>query len=330
LRRSFLCVLAVGLLVCASVVACSDASNPGHPVGVDVPDPGPPDSGTPTDVTRRPGVIRVAAFNVRRYFDTVCDTGQCKSGDYEELPSKVTFEAMTDKIAKAIALIDPDVISLEEVETKICLDALVAKLASLGKEFPIAHLGEIGMPGSVDVAILSRGTLTEIKTHRQMPIPADGGGTTVFTRELLEVRMMFGATSVVMFGAHFRSKVDDEPARRLAEAKGARAIVGKAASDLPDALVLLGGDLNDTPGSPPLTALEGDGALVRVAKDVPLENQATLSFQGQKIAIDHIFIGKQQATRYVPLSFTAFRDDPTRTGFGGSDHSAVSADFSIE
>ena len=325
MRRLAFVLLAVGALV-----ACSDEKDPARPPGTVVPGPDTPDAAINSTGTRRPGVIRVAAFNMRRYFDTVCDTGNCASTDFEELPTKAAFDAMTEKLATGIATIDPDVLSIEEIETSKCLDALVAKLASMGKEFPIAHIGEIGSPGSVDVAILARGKLGEIKTHRQTKIPLEGGGTTVFTRELLEVRMTFGATSVVMFGAHFRSKVADDAPRRLAEAKAARIIVGQAATDLPESLVLLGGDLNDTPGSPPINALEADGALVRVAKDVPVESQATLTFQGQKIAIDHIFIGKGQASRYVPMSATAYRDDPTRTGFAGSDHSAIAADFSIE
>jgi predicted extracellular nuclease len=313
------------------VVACSDQSTANtSPPSVVVPDAG-ADGAAAADASgsRRPGLIRVATFNVHRYFDTVCESGQCKPGDFEEAPSQAAFDAVTDKLAKGIALIDPDVIALEEVETARCLDALNAKLATLGKVFPIAHLGEIGSPGSVDVAILARGALTEIKTHRDTPITEANGTKTTFSRELLEVRMTFGAKAVVMFAAHFRSQVSDDPARRLAEATAAQAIIAKTSTDLPDALVLLGGDLNDKPGSPPINALEKDGALLRVAKDVPPDDQATYVFQGVKSALDHVFIGAPQAARYVAKSATAYRDD-TRGGFAGSDHAALAADFSIE
>jgi predicted extracellular nuclease len=327
-RRLFAFVLA-GF---SATAACSDQSTPGgSPPPVVVPPEAGADAAGAAEagVSRRPGVIRVGTFNVHRYFDTVCDSGRCAAGDFEEAPSQATFDAVTTKLAKGIALIDPDVIALEEVETSRCLDALVAKLASLGKDFPIAHLGEIGTPGSVDVAILARGALTEIKTHRDTPIKEANGTTTTFSRELLEVRMTFGPKSVVMFAAHFRSQVADDPARRLAEAKAAQAIVSKVSTDLPDALVLLGGDLNDKPGSDPINALEMGGALLRVAKDVPPDDQATYVFQGVKSAIDHVFVGAPQAARYVAKSATAYRDD-ARGGFAGSDHAALAADFSIE
>jgi uncharacterized protein len=324
----------VGLVVfgLTALIACSDETNSERPPGIQITDAGL--DGTPLDggggVPRRAGVIRVATFNVRRFFDTVCESGNCDAmGDFEAVVSQSVFDAQVDKLAKGIALIDPDVIALEEVETTRCLDALVAKLATEGRTFPIAHLGEIGAAGSVDVAVLARGALGEIKTHRDTKIPLSNGSTTVFSRELLEVRMTFGARQVVMFGAHFRSKVNDDPDRRLAEAKAAKLIIAAVGTELPDALVVLGGDLNDTPGSEPINALEAGGALVRVAKDVSLDQQATYVFNGQKEAIDHIFAGVAQVSRYVPMSATSYKDGPNG-GFSGSDHAALSADFKIE
>lgn len=320
------------VLVALALTACADQSTSSATVPVVLPDSGmAPDADVVVDggPTRRPGFIRVATFNLHRYFDTVCDSGQCGAGAYEDVMSQDMFDAVTAKLAAGIAKIDPDIISVEEMETQRCLDALVAKLAALGKTYPIAHLGETGGAGSVDVAILARGTLTEIKTHRDVPIVEADGTMTTFTRELLEVRMTFGAQSVIMFGAHFRSQVMDDPARRLAEAKAAQAIVAKTSTDLPTALVMLGGDLNDKPGSAPINALEAGGALLRVASDLPVDAQGTYIYQGTDSALDHIFVGAPQKARYVPLSATVYRDDP-RAGYAGSDHAALAADFSIQ
>jgi predicted extracellular nuclease len=314
----------------ASTGACSDESLTPTPVFVG--DAGGGADGAPgadDGGSRRPGLIRVATFNVRRFFDDVCDSGNCAAGAFEELPSTAAFQAQTEALAKGIALIDPDVIALEEVENARCLDALVAKLATLGKVYPLVHLGETGSPGSVDVGVLSRGALTEIKTHRDLPLVEADGTKTSFTREFLEVRMTFGAKAVVMFAAHFRSQAADDPARRLAEAKAAQGIVAGVAAELPDALVLLGGDLNDKPGSPPINAMDLGGALVRVASDLPVPLQGTYIFRGVDDAIDHIYVAKAQASRYVPMSATVYRDDP-RAGFAGSDHASLAADFSIE
>jgi predicted extracellular nuclease len=127
----------LGLAIVAIVAgACSDQSiTPAAPPGVsydggteDAP-PAVADTGTPRPV----GTIRVAQLNTHRYFDTVCDSGKCTSADFEGVQTQAEFDAATDKLAKGIALIDPDVISVEEVETQGCLDALNAKLATLGK-----------------------------------------------------------------------------------------------------------------------------------------------------------------------------------------------------
>jgi predicted extracellular nuclease len=327
--RLFFPLLAGVIALCAGG-ACSDEAVTPTPVFV-----GDGGSGTDGDPaaddggTRRPGLIRVATFNVRRFFDDVCDSGNCVAGAFEELPSKAVFEAQTDALAKGIALIDPDVIALEEVENDRCISALAAKLAAMGKVFPLVHLGETGSPGSVDVGVLSRGALTEIKTHRDLPLVEADGTKTSFTREFLEVRMTFGSKQVVMFAAHFRSQATDDPARRLAEAKAAQGIVAAVATELPDALVLLGGDLNDKPGSAPIAAMDLGGALVRVASDIPVAKQGTYIFRGVDDAIDHIYVAKGQLPRYVPMSATVYRDDP-KGGFAGSDHASLAADFSIE
>ena len=318
--------IAVLALACAG--ACSDQSLGSPPVSNVPRDAAGGDAETETDAgTKRPGALRVATLNVHRYFDTVCASGACAAGDYEAVLAQPAFDAVTAKLAAGIAVIDPDVIALEEVETQACLDALVAKLAAAGHVFPIAHLGETGSPGSVDVAILARGTLGSIKTHRETPLTRADGTATTFSRELLEIRMTFGVRQVVMFAAHFRSQVDDDPGRRLAEAKATHAIMGATAAELPDALVVLGGDLNDRPGSAPLNALEEGGTLLRVAKDLPEAAQGTYLYNGKRDALDHVFVVAGQATRYLPMSATVYRDD--ERGFAGSDHAALAADFSV-
>ena len=91
------------------------------------------------------------------------------------------------------------------------------------------------------------------------------GSTTTFSRELLEVHVTKAGRAIIFFAAHFRSKSNDDPGRRLAEAQATRRIVDAVAAANPRALVVLGGDLNDTPGSPPLDALTGNGGLLRAA-----------------------------------------------------------------
>ncbi|NVB79772.1 MAG: endonuclease/exonuclease/phosphatase family protein [Kofleriaceae bacterium] len=267
--------------------------------------------------------VRLATFNVHRFFDTVCDSGMCGPNDYEVLPTADQFAQQADQIAAAIRGLDADMVALEEVETKACLDALLARL---GDVMPYGVLGEIGGTASVDVAVVSRRPLAAVRLHRaDNPLTLSNGTTALFSRELLEVQISTElGKDVVLFAAHFRSKVNDDPARRLAEAQTASRIVNERAAQSPDALVVLGGDLNDTPASPPLNALVVDGGLVRVADDLPAAAQATYTYQGYGQAIDHLLLAPSTSVVRVPRSSKVWRDG---NGWGGSDHAALSSDF---
>ncbi|MBX3225645.1 MAG: endonuclease/exonuclease/phosphatase family protein, partial [Labilithrix sp.] len=174
----------------------------------------------------------------------------------------------------------------------------------------------------------SRGKLETVKTYRkETPLTREDGSKTVFTRELPEVHLTLGSNSVIAYAAHFRSKAEDDPGRRIAEAKATRDIMMAAATANTGAVVLLGGDLNDVPGSDTINAMEEGGALVRVAKDLPEASQGTYTFGGQRQAIDHIFTTASRATAYVPKSATVLRDG--NSGFAGSDHASIYADFKL-
>ncbi|CAN5710695.1 hypothetical protein BH11MYX2_BH11MYX2_00370 [soil metagenome] len=270
--------------------------------------------------------LRVATFNVRRFFDTVCDSGTCGDGAYEELPTPEEFDARAVQIAQAIRLMDTDVIAVEEVESQACLDALIA---NLGDVVPYGVLGETGFAASVDVGILSR-TPIETAVGHQEALALPDGRVTSFARELLEVHTHASdGTNLIMFAAHFKSKSSDDPARRLAEAQASARIINDVAVQSSDALVILGGDLNDTPGSPPLNALVVDGQLTRVADDIPVDAQATYRYHDHGEVIDHLILAPTAAaSRRIPLSSQAWRPGGGG-GWGGSDHYALSSDFAL-
>lgn len=299
-----------------------------HPGGQPPETPG-PDASTPTVPANHPvvppeGAVRIAAFNVHRFFDMNCDSGWCGGSEYEELPTWEAFNAKADRIATAISPMNADVVLVAEVETQASMDALQSRLP----EFPYARLGEIGSPASVDVGVLSRFPITGFRPHRndrefQRP---NGGGPT-FSREFPEVHLDVEGSHVIVFPAHFRSKVNDDPSRRLAEAEAARTILLRVSAEHPRALVVMGGDLNDTPGSEPLEAMERDGALLRVSSDRPESTVGTYFYGGTRQAIDHLYMVRDGGGRYIPGSFRTVRD--SNQGLGGSDHAAVVADFEL-
>jgi endonuclease/exonuclease/phosphatase family metal-dependent hydrolase len=265
--------------------------------------------------------LAFASYNVHRFFDTVCDSGECDRGDYEEQPTLAEFEAKADAVAAGVRRLAADVVCLEEIETQHSLDALAARLP----EFPSRVMGEIGSAASVDVALLARDPVTEVRRHRWRTLTRPDGTKTTFAREFLEVHLDVDGTEAVVFCAHFKSKSGDDPGRRLAEATEAARILAEEAARSPHALLVLGGDLNDVPGSPTLEALEASGDLLRVASDMT-GSQATYSYGGTAQALDHLYVHRRAGGGYVAGSTTILRDGAGQ-GLGGSDHAGIRALF---
>lgn len=281
------------------------------------------DAAPPVDRQR---IVRVATYNVHLFFDPICDSGDCSQG-FERAPSQAAFEQRAARLAATLERLDADFLALEEIESQLCFDAIVAALRARGIHYPVAVFGETGAPASVDVAVLGRGELLSTERHRDTPLPLPSGGTTTFARELLEVRMAYRGLTLDFFAAHFRSKNNDDPERRLAEAKAAGAILDAAARARPSELIVLGGDLNDEPGSQALMALEAPGTLLRLAADLPIGEQGTYVYEGRSQAIDHLYGAGATAAAYVPGSTLALRD--AGGGFGESDHAALRADLAV-
>lgn len=279
----------------------------------------PPPGPTPPEPEPGPRV-RISTFNVHRFFDTVCDSGDCGEGAFEALPSQAQFDARADELILAIEALDADVILLQEIESQACLDALLSR--SEGRLN--GQLGEVGFAGSLDVAVLARVQMLGVQGYRPTLQLADGR-TSVFSRALLEARFVIEGAPVIVFVAHFRSKVNDDPLRRLAEAEFSAELALLRAAELPEALVVFGGDLNDTPGSPPLDALEERG-LVRVAAELGA-GAATFIFQGAPQAIDHLMLVPGAGGEYVAGSASVI--EPGGAGYASSDHSALLADFQL-
>jgi predicted extracellular nuclease len=329
-------------LVASALVGCGDSSDPaanddtgniGFDTGRDAsdvdstsPDTTPVDSGPPdVEVPDTPLGLRVLTFNVGRFFDSVCDSGSCSTSSFEALPRPSEFEARADQIARGIRNSGADIVILQEIENSDCLDELHERVAD---GFDVAVMGEIGQTASLDVAVLARGDLREVVRWRDgTDLFRPDGSRTQFSREFLQVELTIDGRHLIVFDAHFKSKNDDDPGRRLAEAEASRSIIDQVTAENPDAFVVFGGDLNDTPGTAPIDALEEGDSLFRVATELG-DDAATYVFDGEGRALDHIFIARGGIGAYVPG--TAQVLGSPYTGFAGSDHAALVADFVIE
>lgn len=319
-------------LALALPAACLSTTLPEPvPAGLDASDE-PPDAATPRDAGPGPdatappplGAVRVTTFNTHLFFDPICQSGACGHDDFEQQPTEAGFAFRADQIAAGLRSLSPTFVLLQEVETRASLDALEARLSDV---LPVAVLGESGYAGSVDSAVLARGELLEVRRHAGGALTLPDGTVTSFTRPLLEVHVALDRARVILFAAHFKSKNNDDPARRLAEAQATARIVEGTARRFPGALVVVGGDLNDDPGSPPLEALTAGGGLLRVAQELPVAGQVTYKGFGGH-AYDHLFQGVAAGGRFLPGHARVTCDEAASPGgFAGSDHCALSADF---
>ncbi len=314
----------------------ADAAEPEPDAGE--PDVGGPDAAEPEPDAAEPepepdaaepepepnDTITVATFNVRRFFDTVCDTGRCGLDEYERQYPPAEFDARAQTVAYGVRTLDADIVLLQEIESQASLDAL---LEYIDEGYRVAVLGELGYAASLDVVILARrGGLVRVVRHADDRIPRPSGGTTTFSRELLEVHLDLDGRAIIVTNGHYKAKNNDDPDRRLAEAQATRRILDAVAERNPDALIVFGGDLNDTPGSAPLEALESGGDWHRVAGELGNE-AATYEWNGRMQAIDHLYHLEAAGGDYVAGTARVIRDNPS--GLARSDHAGLKATFEL-
>lgn len=306
--------------------AAPDSETPAPDPDAAAPDIESPVDVSPTDVAPvlpdvdTSNVITIGTWNVRRLFDTVCDSGACGDDAFETAYSQAQFEFRISQAVSGIQRLGADVVLLQEVENSDALDALAA---ALNGSYDVHILGETDFDASLDTAVLSRGELIQVTRHRNARIPRPSGGTTTFAREFLEVEVNVRGTRLIVFNAHFKSQNDDDADRRLAEARAAAEIARARIAERPDATVILGGDLNDVPGSDAISALDAVTTLSRVAAELGAD-AGTVEFNGLSNALDHLYVCTTCPWVYVPGTAAVVRSSGS-SALSGSDHAGLRA-----
>ncbi len=320
--------LTASLVICIVLfAACGTGPGSGEE-----PDPSGREPGASEPAAPVPQKLTIATFNVLRLFDTVCDSGSCGANDFEEQYSSTEYNKKLNKVADGIRNLKAKVVFLQEVENKKAISDLHSRLKDLYSSYVI---GEGIYKGSLNTAILYNGELLATLFHNDLT--AGNSSVPYFSRVFIELQLAVDPTAqkakepdLIIFCAHFRSKAgEDDGARRLAEAKTAHDYLVERAGQYPWALIVMGGDLNDYPGSEPLKALEDDGELLRVAADLPKAQQVTYYYSGSSYALDHLFMAKKAAGAYISGSAEAVFDTAGKRGYAGSDHAALKADFML-
>ncbi len=268
--------------------------------------------------------VVIGTYNTHLFFDKNCDSGYCSSSDFESVPSDSEYNTKVTDLSKSIRKIGADIILLQEVEKESCLKDLFEKSG----DYDEYYLGEKGSPASVDTGVMTKGEITYKNKHTEQIDCADcENGKTTFSRAFLETHIKLGCRKIIVFSAHFKSKADDDAPRRLAEAAAAAKILKNTAEKYPDALIVMGGDLNDQPGSDTLDFFEKESSFFRVAMELSSKDQATYSYHGEAIAIDHIFWVESSLGSYKQGSAKVVKDASSTYSLGSSDHAALKATF---
>ncbi len=197
----------------------------------------------------------------------------------------------------------------------------------------------------IDVGLLSRYPISNIRTHIFDKKPSSS--KPVFPRDCLEVELAVGNKSLHILCNHLTSKLSDKTgAKRKFQSEEIKKII-HANYNLNTDLVVVAGDLNDTPDSSALSPLLNMNNLYDVLKlqfGNTLPDRWTYHYQNKFQQIDYVLVSKplkdvfQQAgierrgmfdlARFTNGTEQSF-DSITSPANAASDHGAVWADFNL-
>ena len=194
--------------------------------------------------------FRVATYNLENYLAAPGGSRPLKSA------------AARAKIREGLRALKPDVLALQEIGGADALLELQSSLKTDGLDLPFSELVS-GSDTNIHVAVLSR-----LPIVARRPQTNDhfllGGRRFRVSRGLAEVDLKVSDRfSFTLIDAHLKSKLPvpeaDEADWRLEEAKILREKIDALLSANPDANLIVLGDFNDSPDSPPLKTVLGHG-----------------------------------------------------------------------
>jgi endonuclease/exonuclease/phosphatase family metal-dependent hydrolase len=273
----------------------------------------------------KPGQLTVAAYNILNLFDDVDDPYR----EDEATPPKPREQMQA--LAQSIESLGADVIALEEVENRDYLQRFVdVFLPHLGYDEVVLFEGN-DMRG-IDVAVVSRVPIGEVRSHRHLKFKGPDGAVQHFQRDLLSITVEpQGGPPVEVWVVHLKSKRGGNDAAseaiRLAEAMQIRKLLDERLARDAQARIIVTGDFNDTADSKSLKTIVGSGptAMWSAMADLgPNPRVLTYNEGDFKSIIDFMLCSPAMHQRYVTGSFRVPQGSIATTG---SDHNPIVATF---
>jgi endonuclease/exonuclease/phosphatase family metal-dependent hydrolase len=315
-------------------------------------------------MTPRP--LSIATFNVKDLFPPPQPDEQAHADGERD---RALLPAKLDALAGTLRACDADVVGLQEIGSVELLAAVLARLPGSGYGEPV-----VGTPDArgIRCALFARFPVVSAQVHTaavlSFPVfragdPEPFGARIPLRRGVVHARVeVSGVGALDVMVMHFKSALpralrdaagEDVPATtpkeraegrmrslvsRAAEALFVRGLVDDVLARDPAAAVAVIGDLNDTPDSPVIRALrgEGEGALFDCTAGVDPAARFSVFHAGVPSQIDHVLATAALHARLVDARFlnAELRDhgafDPACALSVDSDHAALVVRFSTD
>ena len=242
-----------------------------------------------------PEPLKLLNWNLHNFFDKNKDS----SAPEEFVLTPAQYD---DKLAAVGAILkgmDPDVACLPEIEDKAILDELNSKQLAGAYTTAITQTNDFR---GLDIGVISKIPIVDVVSHAAdsfKRLDLAGGESYKYSRDAVEIHLKYNTRDIVLLCVHYRSKGDgsaetDDVNKRMAEAQHTRYIADQIAAESPKTAILIMGDFNDLPGSPPVNwTLQGDPdnkpkiPFFGAADSIAEEKRYTFVYEGTKELIDH-------------------------------------------
>jgi endonuclease/exonuclease/phosphatase family metal-dependent hydrolase len=286
----------------------------------------------PTSIPKRadrpkttPGEIVVGAYNVLNLFDNYDDPYRNDEGT----PAKPRQQL--ERLAQSIRQLNADVLAVEEVESRDYLERFVnVFLADMGYEHVVLMEGN-DMRG-IDVGLLSRIPVGEVRSNRHVRFPGKDGVPSRFQRDVLEATLEpAGGEPFAVWVVHLKSnsggREEAEPIR-LPEAQQIRNMLDAELAEDPNARIIVTGDFNDTWNSHTMQIIagSGEGALFSAGSEAKDAGLVTYNEGEFRSVIDFLLCTPAMARQFVKDSYRNPQGSVEQTG---SDHNPIAAAFRL-
>ncbi|MGW6708302.1 endonuclease/exonuclease/phosphatase family protein [Streptomyces sp. NPDC054956] len=238
--------------------------------------------------------------------------------------------------ARVIAEVNADILLTVEVEDRLTLHRFNKQVLAGQFEavpYPFNMLIDGNDIRGIDVGLFSRYPITSVRSH----IFDKKGSQDIFSRDCPEFEIDIDGEPLWLLGNHFKSKRGGGGAEKR-KLQGERVAQLYKAALARSARVVVAGDLNDTPGSPPLAFLEATSlkdAMTHDSYEGPPGTHGKCTDPDDKI--DYLMLSpelfakvdKVEVERRGIFEFGTPFNTVTTPGNQASDHAAVVAELDL-